>query len=133
MADPTPERMRFVGWYQEREGFLGFNYPLGLASGHGGHTIRAVFVQDAKVEEVQRVSSPVEIAAAHDALIAALAFYADPGTYHAAAFWFDPPTGGFDEDFDENHGDDFYERPMPGAQARAALAKWFEATRAADS
>jgi hypothetical protein len=52
----------------------------------------------------------------------ALAFYADPGTYHACAFYFDPPTGGFDEDFDEDHGDEFYDRPMPGKTARAALA-----------
>lgn len=49
----------------------------------------------------------------------ALEFYADPGSYHACSFIFDPPTGGFDDDFDEGH--EGYERPMPGKCARAAL------------
>ena len=54
-----------------------------------------------------------------DRLREALEFYADPGTYHACSFIFDPPTGGFDDDFDEGH--DGYDRPMPGKCARAAL------------
>jgi len=56
-----------------------------------------------------------------DQLGDALEFYADPGTYHAISFMFDPPCGGFDTDFDEEHGDKFYERPMPGKRARKAL------------
>ena len=39
--------------------------------------------------------------------------------------WFDPPGGGFDDDFSEDHGDNFYDRPMPGRTAREALAEWF--------
>jgi hypothetical protein len=52
----------------------------------------------------------------------ALAFYADPETYHACSFLFDRPTGGFDEDFDEDHGHEDYDRPMPGKRARACIA-----------
>ena len=52
----------------------------------------------------------------------ALEFYADPETYHACAFYFDPPTGGFDDDFDEDHGHEDYDRPMPGKLARTTLA-----------
>jgi hypothetical protein len=51
-------------------------------------------------------------------LTEALAFYADPETYHACGFMFDRPTGGFDED----HGHEDYDRPMPGKRARQALA-----------
>jgi hypothetical protein len=50
----------------------------------------------------------------------ALEFYADPDSYAAIAFLFDPPCGGFAEDFDAPH--DNYERPMPGSTARAALS-----------
>jgi hypothetical protein len=53
-------------------------------------------------------------------LRAALAFYADPETYHAVAFMFDPPCGGFDQDFSEvDHP--HYRRHMPGKTARDAL------------
>lgn len=31
-------------------------------------------------------------------LLDPLEFYADPDTYFAVGFWFDPPCGGFDED-----------------------------------
>ena len=55
-------------------------------------------------------------------LIDALAFYADPATYHALAIWADPPCGDFVNDYSEDHGDDFYDRPMPGKTAREALA-----------
>ncbi len=51
----------------------------------------------------------------------ALEFYADEETYHACAFLFDRPTGGFDEDFSKEDGSE-YDRPMPGKLARAALA-----------
>jgi len=50
-----------------------------------------------------------------------LALYADPESYHAIGFWFDPPCGRFAEDFSNDHGDAFYDRAMPGAAARAAL------------
>lgn len=49
----------------------------------------------------------------------ALLFYADPDTYFAVGFWFDPPCGGFEDDFDEGHEE--YDRPMPGKRAREAL------------
>lgn len=54
---------------------------------------------------------------AHDALM----FYADPETYHACRIEVDPPTGGFDKDFDDKHGHDFYDREMPGSLARKTL------------
>ena len=56
-----------------------------------------------------------------EAVAVALQFYADPETYHACLFMFDPPTGGFDGDFDEAHGGE-YDRPMPGKLARETLA-----------
>jgi hypothetical protein len=52
----------------------------------------------------------------------ALVMYADPESYHAIAFYFDRPCGEFADDFSEDHGNSFYQRPMPGARARAALA-----------
>ena len=52
----------------------------------------------------------------------ALAFYGSPETYHAIFFAFDRPCGDFEEDFSEDHGDDFYKRPMPGKFAREVLA-----------
>lgn len=57
-------------------------------------------------------------------LIDALEFYADPASYHAIAFLTDPPCGGFADDFDEDHGDDFYDRPMPGKKAREVLREF---------
>lgn len=54
-------------------------------------------------------------------LEAALNFYADPETYHACTFLFDRPTGGFDDDFSDDHGHEDYDRPMPGTIARDAL------------
>ena len=70
------------------------------------------------------MSTPQEIAAAHDKLLAALFFYSEPENYHAIAFFADPPAGAFMDDFDENHGHHFYDRPMPGKMAREALAAW---------
>lgn len=52
----------------------------------------------------------------------ALDFYADPETYHGCSFMFDRPTGGFDEDFSNNHGHEDYDRPMPGQKARDVLS-----------
>ena len=54
-------------------------------------------------------------------LTEALYFYADPDTYFAIAFWFDPPCGDFQDDFSEDHGNSFYNRAMPGKLARAVL------------
>ena len=51
--------------------------------------------------------------------IRALAFYADPRTYHACAFTFDPPTGGFETDFSMTAE---YEYEKPGKTAREVLA-----------
>lgn len=52
----------------------------------------------------------------------ALEFYANPNTYYAVMFVWDPPCGAFIEDFSEDHGEPFYDRPMPGKTARATLA-----------
>ena len=59
-----------------------------------------------------------------EAMAWALEFYAEPETYHACAFMFDRPTGGFDEDFDDEHGHEDYDRPMPGKRARSALQSY---------
>lgn len=58
-------------------------------------------------------------------LVEALEFYADPETYHACLFVFDPPCGGFDDDFEDfkEHGHPDYDRDVPGKRARAILAK----------
>lgn len=66
-------------------------------------------------EDVARLLAEVE------RLRSALAFYADPGNYHGIRFWQDRPAGAFADDFSEDHGDDFYDRPMPGKLARKAL------------
>jgi hypothetical protein len=51
-------------------------------------------------------------------LATALEFYADPETYFAAAFMFDPPCGEFNTDFAY---DSEFGRPMPGKRARQTL------------
>jgi hypothetical protein len=50
-----------------------------------------------------------------------LGFYADPGTYWAMAYAFDPPTGGFDDDLEDlsEMGPEYGHRF--GKRARAAL------------
>lgn len=52
----------------------------------------------------------------------ALEFYADPDTYFAVEFLFDPPCGRFRNDFSEGY-DSYvlYNRPMPGKLARQCL------------
>ena len=55
-------------------------------------------------------------------LASALSFYGNPASYHAVGFWVDPPAGGFADDFSEDHGDDYYDRDMPGKLAREVLA-----------
>lgn len=76
--------------------------------------------------EVYTISSKAcdrieELEAENARLREALEFYANPETYHAVAFMCDRPGGGWEDDFDESHGHEFYERPMPGMKARAAL------------
>ena len=51
-------------------------------------------------------------------MVSALNVYADPSFYHACTVMFDPPTGGFDEDFSF---DAEYGRDMPGKLARETL------------
>jgi hypothetical protein len=53
-----------------------------------------------------------------ETLYMALSFYADPESYHATSFLFDPPCGEFQDDFSEVEE---YERLMPGKRARAAM------------
>jgi len=55
----------------------------------------------------------------------ALAFYADAETYHAIAFLPDYPCGEFIDDFSEDHGDEHYDRPMPGKRARDCIRSIF--------
>ena len=56
----------------------------------------------------------------------ALLFYADPDSYYACSFLFDPPCGQFRDDFCR----DFwtrklgYDRRMPGKHARRALKRY---------
>lgn len=74
-----------------------------------------------KVDELDERARHAE--ADNERLRAALEFYADPQSYHAIAFLVDRPAGGFADDFDDEHGDEFYERPMPGKTARRALGE----------
>lgn len=62
------------------------------------------------------------ILAEREVMRGALEFYANPETYHACGFLFDPPTGGFDEDFSDDHGHEDYPRATPGKTARQALS-----------
>ena len=48
-------------------------------------------------------------------------FYANPETYHALVFMGDSPCGAFADDFSDDHGDEVYDRKMPGARARSFL------------
>lgn len=66
--------------------------------------------------------------AAYEQVLSAVAFYADPESYHAIAVLPDPPCGEFWEDFGEDHGHPDYDRPMPGKRARAAMRAWSAAT-----
>jgi hypothetical protein len=54
-------------------------------------------------------------------LSAALGFYADPDSYFAIGIFPDHPCGNFINDFDNEHGNDQYDRPMPGRYARMVL------------
>ncbi len=54
-------------------------------------------------------------------LIRTVIFYGNPSTYHACAFIFDPPTGGFDRDFSKT---DMYEDEKPGKMARDTFHRY---------
>jgi hypothetical protein len=65
-------------------------------------------------------------------LEAALWMYADPNSYYATSFLFDPPCGEFRDDFSLVKWSD-YNRKMPGKLARRALRKQIdEAIRCRD-
>ncbi len=53
--------------------------------------------------------------------VEALEEYANPENYHAVAFLFDRPCGGFADDFSDDHGHPDYDRAMPGKLARETL------------
>lgn len=72
--------------------------------------LRLVFENEAGQQEIDA-----------SGLLRTLLFYADPGTYFGCAFWFDQPTGGFDEDIADDYQDEFMDRPVPGSAARSAL------------
>ena len=71
---------------------------------------------DAEKAELKRLRAQTLI------LAEAVAFYADPGTYHAISFLGDPPCGAFASDF-SRVPDSEYDRKMAGKRARAALKK----------
>ena len=50
-----------------------------------------------------------------------LALYANPESYFAIMILPDRPAGWFADDISENHGNSFFDRPMHGAAARAAI------------
>lgn len=88
----------------------------------GAHRHNETGKYEAMIAEIDRLRADHErLSAERVVLQDALAFYGDPQTYHAVAFLFDPPCGGFDDDFDEEHGEPFYDRPMPGKLARETL------------
>jgi hypothetical protein len=86
----------------------------------GGHYSRHVSVMT--VEHLHSKSDIAAELAWRDAELArlreALEFYADPDTYFAVGFMFDPPTGDFADDFDDT---DLGRKP--GKRAREALGK----------
>lgn len=82
-------------------------------------------VEDAAVENARLVAA----LAAHEQVLEALLFYADPENYHALAVFADRPSGAFADDYDDEHGHPDYDRPMYGTRARAALKAWGEATK----
>lgn len=69
----------------------------------------------------QERQAHVETKALLEKALETLGFYADPETYHACSFLFDPPTGGFDEDFGQEHDHEDYDRAMPGKMARETI------------
>ena len=96
---------------------------------YGETFYREKWVDKVFSEDFSKLSGQIEtlratLEARQQTVVEALEFYADPETYHACAFLFDPPCGGFDDDFGDlkEHGHPDYDRPMPGKCARKALA-----------
>lgn len=56
-------------------------------------------------------------------LIDALRFYASAETYHAVMIVADHPAGDFADDLSDDHGNQYYDRPMPGKLARETLSR----------
>lgn len=56
-------------------------------------------------------------------LVDALRFYASAQTYHAVTVLADHPAGDFADDFSQDHGDEYYDRAMPGKLARETLTR----------
>lgn len=68
----------------------------------------------------------MQIVAAHEKLIEALAFYADAETYHAIGIFPDRPCGEFINDFSVHEQEIYPEGDQrPGKRAREALMQWF--------
>lgn len=70
----------------------------------------------------EQISALESSLSAHKACVEALAFYADPESYHGIMIMVDRPAGEFADDLSEDHGHEGYDRPMPGKRARKALA-----------
>jgi len=75
---------------------------------------RAIMKIDHDTNKIKELDSVIED------LVEALAFYANPETYHAVGFLFDHPSGDFKDDFSHDDWMD-YDRPMAGKHARDAL------------
>jgi hypothetical protein len=75
-----------------------------------------------KDETENSVESHCSVAGVSD-LIDALRFYATAQTYHAVTVLADRPAGEFADDFSDDHGDEYYERAMPGKLARETLTR----------
>jgi hypothetical protein len=74
-------------------------------------------------EELSKLSKKTKCNIAR--MLETLAFYADPDSYFAIAFFSDKPCGEFMDDFDEEYNQELctYDRPMPGKRARICLKK----------
>jgi hypothetical protein len=84
--------------------------------------VREVCKPTIKDETENSVESRCSVAGVSD-LIDALRFYATAQTYHAVTVLVDRPAGEFADDFSDDHGDEYYERAMPGKLARETLTR----------
>ena len=88
-----------------------------------GAMIAEMFKYEPKVDRYELTTPGFnyveDLEAATINMVSTLSIYADPSFYHACSFEFDPPTGGFDQDFTF---DAEYDRNMPGRAARECLA-----------
>lgn len=115
------ERERFSGWLSPEE--VAGQMELVRAEGRDYGYQEGYEAGLARGAELRGAAIRADERAKMQPLIEALEFYADPATYHALSVWADPPCGDFVNDYSEDHGDDFYDRPMPGKTAREALAQ----------